>query len=65
MDGTFQLYLYDRWGEKIFEANDIHKGWDGTVKGKRVQIGTYVWLVVCKDFAGNEKTAKGTVTVIR
>ncbi len=65
MEGTFKLMIYDRWGEKIFESNDIQKGWNGTMGGKKVKTGSYVWLAVFKDFFGNGKTVTGKVTVIR
>ncbi|MBI5219271.1 MAG: gliding motility-associated C-terminal domain-containing protein [Bacteroidia bacterium] len=65
MENSFSLMIFDRWGEKIFESDDINKGWDGKIKGKKVQVGTYVWIAVFKDFAGNEKTATGKVSVIR
>ncbi len=62
----FHLYIYDRWGEQLFESNDKTKGWDGTYKGKLVPNGVYVYLVtgIIKDT--NEQIKRnGTVTVIR
>jgi len=29
----FDFTIYDRWRNKIFETNDITKGWDGTYEG--------------------------------
>jgi len=29
-----EFKIYNRWGELVFETNDITKGWDGTFKGK-------------------------------
>ena len=65
LEGSFNLFLFDRWGEIIYKSTDIRQGWDGKVKGQIVQNGTYVWMVVCKNFEGNQKTANGVVTVIR
>lgn len=62
---SFHIYMYDRWGELIFEADDTHKGWDGKVSGKMSQVGTYTWMAVFKDFLGNQKTQAGKVTLIR
>lgn len=39
----FSFFLYNRWGEVIFEAHDPHFQWDGTFNGNYVQDGTYVW----------------------
>ncbi|MEA3495455.1 MAG: gliding motility-associated C-terminal domain-containing protein, partial [Bacteroidota bacterium] len=29
---SFELQIYNRWGEKIFESNDQNKGWNGKFK---------------------------------
>ena len=64
---NFNLKVYDRWGEIIWQTNDYFAKWDGRAKGgeKLVEIGTYTWLVTCKDFEKNEHQKMGTVTVIR
>ncbi len=46
---SFELKVYNRWGEIIWESNDIHMGWDGTYMGKIVPQGTYVWTIQAKD----------------
>ena len=45
----FQLQLFDRWGELIWESRDPEAGWDGTFKGQPCQVGTYTWVVRAKD----------------
>jgi gliding motility-associated-like protein len=35
--------VHNRWGEKVFETDDLNKGWDGTFKGVPAQDGVYVW----------------------
>jgi len=64
---AFNLRVYDRWGEIIWETDDFFEKWDGRVKGKTelAQIGTYKWMVVCRDFKGVEYTKTGNVTIIR
>jgi gliding motility-associated-like protein len=46
---NFLLRIYNRWGELLFETNDINQGWDGTHNGKPVQTGTYIWDVELKE----------------
>lgn len=46
---SFQLLLYNRWGEVIWESHDLNIGWDGTYKGVLVPTGTYVWVVDAKN----------------
>ena len=63
---NFKLIIYDRWGEPVFESEDIYKGWDGRAKGDNlVKTGVYTWVCVFKDFKAIEHTKAGTVTVIR
>ena len=64
---NFELRIYDRWGEIIWKTNDMYEEWNGSTRNnnKKVQNGTYVWLVVCNDFNNIEQTKSGTVTVIK
>lgn len=39
---NLEMNIYNRWGEKIFETNDINQGWDGTYQGEMVQEGIYL-----------------------
>ncbi len=64
---NFHIAIYDRWGEIIWESNDIEREWNASAKNNNqtVQNGTYKWLIICKDFNGNEHTKSGNVTIIR
>lgn len=41
----YQLIIYNRWGEVLFESNNDKVGWDGTYGGKLVQDGTYMYKI--------------------
>ncbi|MCX6272850.1 MAG: gliding motility-associated C-terminal domain-containing protein, partial [Bacteroidetes bacterium] len=62
----FQLQIFDRWGELIFESNDIYKGWDGTFKGGDCKQDVYTWTI---SYTGVSKKRQGkltgTVTLLR
>ncbi|GAB4279415.1 MAG: hypothetical protein Kow0068_03390 [Marinilabiliales bacterium] len=64
---TFHLYIYDRWGEIIFDTQDINEGWDGRINGtnKVAPVGTYTWLVTYKDLQNIQHEEAGAVTIIR
>lgn len=64
---TYNMWIFDRWGEKIFYTNDIDKGWDGTVKGKMVEDKTdvYQWRVVLSDYNNKKREYVGHVTLIK
>jgi gliding motility-associated-like protein len=46
-EAEYQLYIFDRWGNLIFETTDWHEGWDGRVQGASAiaQQDVYVWKV--------------------
>ncbi len=69
---NFKMYIYDRWGEIIYETDkydplDPSKyGWDGRAKNnKDVPIGTYTWLVKYTDPSNVQHDKSGAVSVIR
>ncbi|MBK6274788.1 MAG: gliding motility-associated C-terminal domain-containing protein [Saprospirales bacterium] len=64
----YRLLVFDRWGEKLYESNDINISWDGVYKGEVVQLDSYAWVIEYKIILGGvaqNKMKKGTVTVFR
>jgi gliding motility-associated-like protein len=64
----YELLIFDRWGELIFESHDINIGWDGVYKltGKICQDGAYVWKINIKKKGVDDRITKtGHVTLIR
>lgn len=57
------LIIYNRWGEKLFESEDLNKGWDGKLNGKDCPAGTYYWIIRYSDVSKNELTQKGFVSL--
>jgi len=57
--------VYNRWGEKVFETNDLSKGWDGKYKGRPADVGVFGWYLKVKCINGAETFKKGNVTLIR
>lgn len=60
----FDMKIFNRWGELLFESTDMSKGWDGTFHNRIVEQDTYVWLITYSDYKGNYKEMKGIVTVL-
>lgn len=62
----FGFYVYNRWGEVVFETNNPAEGWDGTFRATLQEIGVYVYYVEYT-FAndGTERIVKGNVTLVR
>jgi gliding motility-associated-like protein len=61
---NYEFYVFNRWGQQVFESKDITDEWDGNLSGKDSPSDTYVWVVKYNIF-GFEKTKKGDVTMIR
>ena len=67
---NYNLSIYNRWGELIFETNDMTIGWDGTYvsSGKihESQDDVYTWKIRYKVKSNDEhKIAVGHVTIIK
>jgi len=62
----FVLHIFNRWGEEIFESNDITYGWDGKKNGKECPGGVYVYKIVFSvdGISGNQERV-GTVMLVR
>jgi gliding motility-associated-like protein len=61
----FHLMVYNRWGNKVFEANKINEGWDGSYKGEPSIQGSYVWVISFVDVNNKPAQLKGIVTLLR
>ena len=62
----FNMLIYNRWGEVIFESDDLYKGWNGKLRnGKYASSGTYYWLITYIDNTGIEYKKSGNVTLIK
>lgn len=63
---SYEMLVYDRWGNVIFKSNDVNKGWDGTFKGTSVQSDVYVYKIKCiSSSRGIRKEHAGHVTLIK
>ena len=49
----YEFYVFNRWGELIFESYYPSEGWDGTYKGVMAQQDAYVWKLIVVDEAMN------------
>lgn len=65
-NSTFELWVFDRWGNMVFSSDDINKGWNGTRNGgDPCQIDTYVWRAKFKDQNGDPHSYIGHANLIR
>lgn len=63
---NFNIQIFNRWGEMIWESNDPNEGWDGTYGGRVMQEGTYNWKASVKDiYSDNKKEFRGSMTILK
>lgn len=68
---AMHLYVFDRWGNLMFESDDPTMGWDGTYGGSIVRDDMYVWRLRYKFFEdkngtiGMEQEQMGHIQVLR
>jgi gliding motility-associated-like protein len=65
----FNLLIFNRWGEVVFESNDASIGWNGTYgleSGEIVKDGTYVWKLEFKETMSDKRHVHtGHVNVLK
>ena len=70
----FEMLIFNRWGELVFETTDINKRWNGgrstsrpdAASGYYVPNGVYAWQITVKENLSTEKREIfGTLTLIR
>jgi len=63
---TYRCMIVNRWGQLIYESNDINSGWNGTDrKGNSVIEGVYFYTINAKAVGGTEIKKSGFITLIR
>ena len=63
---NFSLQIYNRWGEVIWETNDVVAQWDGCYNEIKVPAGSYPWKASFKAIDNDDKIQRtGLINVIR
>ncbi|HBG71092.1 MAG: hypothetical protein A2W93_02690 [Bacteroidetes bacterium GWF2_43_63] len=62
---SMSWYIYDRYGEKVFDSKSIDTGWDGEFQGIPVQSGVYFWHIKATMLDESVIEREGNVTVVR
>lgn len=62
---TFNLQIFDRWGEKVFETSSLTDSWDGTYRGQKLNTGVFVYKADGVSIDGQSFQMKGNITLIR
>jgi gliding motility-associated-like protein len=62
----FKMMIFDRWGEMIYQTEDIQTGWDGKANNgsKSAETGVYVYKITVRDFEQRYHDFTGHVTLL-
>jgi gliding motility-associated-like protein len=63
----YQLRIFNRWGEQVFESFDPTQGWNGKdrITGRELPPAVYVYRISARDDHSRPQDFKGTVTLLR
>ena len=63
---SFNLYIYSKKGELIYETNDIYKGWNGNTQyEEKSKSGDYIYIIKASGIDGKIFEEKGVVKLAR
>ena len=64
---TFDMQIFNRWGELIYETSSLEKGWDGSAKGgSEISLaGVYVYNIKLTDWQGLQHKFVGKVSLLK
>ncbi|PSK90401.1 gliding motility-associated C-terminal domain-containing protein [Taibaiella chishuiensis] len=62
---NYHLFIYNRWGEKVFQCFKATDKWDGTQNGNPMETGTYFYQIKASCLEGSAISRKGDITLIR
>ncbi len=61
----YNLLVFNRWGELVFESNSQEQGWDGKMRnGNFAPSGVYTWVLEYSDIMGDSHKQKGNITLL-
>lgn len=63
---SFTMYIFNRWGQIVWESHDVNAGWDGTFASTVIPDGAYTWKIEFKLSETDErKMVAGHVNILR
>lgn len=62
---SFEMFVYNRWGQELYHTSDPSEGWDGTYGGSTVPTGAYYYLIKAEGTEGHKYVERGAVNVLK
>lgn len=61
----YTFIIFNRWGEIVFQSNNVLEGWDGSYNGELLPSGVYVWRADFRDLNGKAYRREGQTNILR
>jgi gliding motility-associated-like protein len=61
----YELNIYNRLGEKVYQTSSIFNNWNGKHKNQDVPVGTYYYVIFGKNIYNQDVKYTGSLTLIR
>ena len=62
---SYNMTIFNRWGERIFATDDYTTGWDGRINGSEAPSGVYSYVIRYSDHSGKSHEKPGTMVLVR
>ena len=62
---SYQMLIFNRWGELVKTLNSIDQSWDGSYQGSLVKDDVYIWQIKYVDLKETSHILRGHVTVLK
>ena len=60
---TFEIMIFDQWGNFKLASSDATFNWDGTVNGKKLRGGIYMYIIKLTTMGGQSKKYSGSIII--
>jgi len=61
---SYEMQVFNRWGEVLFQTTNLENGWDGTSKEEKLGVGNYTYWIRIKDLNNNEHIRTGSILIL-
>ena len=62
---SYQLQVYNRAGQLIYQTKDYGQGWDGRFRGQQQSSDNYIYQISCRNVEGKLFNYSGNIMLIR
>jgi len=65
---SYEMNVFDRWGNRIFTSENINEGWNGLTEGEDLPVGVYIYSIRIRyrdDYREDEEIFSGDVLLIK